>query len=143
MRLKILAILALFINLSCATEKDISVQNAWIRSAPANAQVIAAFMTIKNPSNQNVNLVKVQAAAYGSIELHRTTMKDGMMKMSRQERIPIPAKDHVTLEPGSWHIMLIKPQKVPTKGEVVKLSLHFDNNAQVSIEALVKSADNL
>ncbi len=142
MRLKIFTILAIVSSISCSNAQEISVHDAWIRSAPASAQVVAAFMKIENPGSTEVHLLRAEAADYASVELHRTQMEDGMMKMIKQPNIPIPAKGHVMLKPGSWHIMLIKPNKVPSEGEEVMLNLHFDNGTQVEVKAIVKADNN-
>ncbi|MDM8545418.1 copper chaperone PCu(A)C [Candidatus Venteria ishoeyi] len=126
--------------LSCqVSAADLNVENAWVRSAPPNAPALAAFMTLQNTSNNDLKLLSADVKGYAQVELHRTIAADGMMKMVKQNFIPIPAKTELQLKPGSWHIMLIQPQKVPAVAESVSLKLSFDNGTQLDVIAVVKS----
>jgi copper(I)-binding protein len=49
-----------------------------------------------------------------------------MMKMIKQDFMPIPAHGKLTLKPGGWHIMMIQPKKVPKEGDSVVIKLVFD-----------------
>lgn len=117
----------------------IQVEDAWVRSAPANAPALGAFMKIHNHTNQPVKLVAARVdSGYDHLELHRTQKVDGMMKMIEQDFMPIPANGTLVLKPGSWHVMLIKPVRVPKEGETVSMHLDFDNGSTQTVTAKVK-----
>lgn len=117
----------------------IEIQDAWVRSAPANAPALGVFMHIHNHTNQAVKLIGASVeSGYQRVELHRTQNLDGMMKMVKQDFMPIPAKGALALKPGSWHVMLIQPTRVPKEGETVRLSLEFDNGSRKTVMAKVK-----
>ncbi|RLA08552.1 MAG: copper chaperone PCu(A)C [Gammaproteobacteria bacterium] len=120
---------------------DLVIDNPWVRAAPQNAPATAAFMKIINNSKVDKKLVKASVSNpdnYKVIELHRTLKQDGMMKMIKQEFMPIKAGGELVLQPGSWHIMLIQPKAVPKVGESVKLTLEFDDGSKLDVEAPVK-----
>lgn len=121
-----------------ASNGGIEITDPWVRSAPPNAPALGLFMQIHNHSDNAVKLKSVHTAGYGRIELHRTIESDGMMKMVRQDFMPIAAHNQLTLKPGSWHVMLIDPEKVPSMGEVVNIQLNFDNGMQKNIDAKVR-----
>jgi periplasmic copper chaperone A len=136
----IATIILMLISWSISAD-DIIVENPWVRAAPANAPATAAFMLIKNKGKTDKKLIKAtvkNANNYKVIELHRTLKQDGMMKMIKQEFMPINAGDKLLLKPGSWHIMLIKPKVVPKIGDNVKLILEFDDGSKVDVVASVK-----
>jgi copper(I)-binding protein len=115
---------------------DIYIENPWVRAAPPNAPILGAFMTIHNKTKQDVNLLSATAKGFEIVELHRTIKLDGIMKMVKQKYIPIARQDKRVLKPGSWHIMLINPERVPNPGEFISVVLVFDNGIikNVSLE---------
>ncbi len=120
------------------TATNIVINDPWIRSAPSNAPALGLFMQINNNSDKDIKLLSVNASGYKRIELHRTIAHSGMMKMVKQDFMPIPAQGILYLKPGSWHVMLIGPKRVSRIGEKVIISLKFDNGATQVVEALVK-----
>lgn len=129
--------------MSSPQSTSIVIQDPWVRSAPSNAPALGAFMKIHNNSNQNVKLISAYAEGYKDVQLHRTIDDGGMMRMVEQEFIPVTAKGKVHLKPGSWHVMLIKPEKVPAKGEVVLITLKFDNGSSQAVKFKVRKGKKM
>lgn len=121
----------------------ITIHNPWVRSAPANAPVLGVFMQINNQTNKAVKLLSANADGYTRVEIHRTINDNGLMKMVKQPFAPIPAGGGLHLKPGSWHIMLIKPEKVPSKGSSVAIKLKFDNGMIKTVHAIVKNGHKM
>ncbi len=120
------------------TAGGILVTDPWVRAAPPNAPALAAFMKLENHTGAEVSLVQAHTSlAVARVELHRTTMVDGVMKMTPQTAIPVAAHSATLLEPGSWHIMLISPQKVPLEGESVELTLLLSDGSEQKVVAIV------
>ena len=117
---------------------NITIDDPWVRSAPPNAPALGAFMEISNHSDDDIKLLSANAHGYKYLELHKTVPQDGMMKMVKQDFIPIPAHGKLTLKPGSWHIMMIKPKEVPKEGGSVAIKLVFDNGLSKTIHAKVR-----
>jgi copper(I)-binding protein len=65
-------------------------------------------------------------------------MADGMMKMVQQQEMPVAAHGSLVLKPGSWHIMLIAPRKVPVEGDQVSLTLRFSDGSEQQVTAQVR-----
>ncbi len=118
---------------------NIVIDDPWIRSAPPNAPALGLFMQITNHSDYDVKLLSASVdSGYRIVELHRTIPVEGVMMMVKQDFMPIPAQGNLTLKPGSWHIMLIEPESVPSEGEFVKVKLTFDNGQTKIIHAKVR-----
>ncbi|RUA05922.1 MAG: copper chaperone PCu(A)C [Gammaproteobacteria bacterium] len=122
---------------------DIIVYDPWIRSAPVNAPVLGVFMQIDNQTDKDIKLLAAYAQGYQRVEIHRTVNDDGLMKMVKQLFAPIPAGERLILKPGSWHMMLIKPKKVPDIGSTVAVKLEFDNGTVQTVNAQVKSGKKM
>lgn len=116
----------------------ISIHNPWVRSAPSNAPALGAFMEIYNHSDKSIKLLSASASGYKRLELHRSGHKNGMMTMVRHDFVLIPAHEKLLFKPGSWHIMMIKPEQVPKEGSAVVITLVFDNGLSETVEARVK-----
>ena len=116
----------------------IQISDPWVRSAPSNAPALGAFMQIHNHLEHDVKLIAAQTPGYQRVELHRTKKQDGMMKMIKQDFMPIAANGALTLKPGSWHVMLIGPEAVPELGQQVPITLYFDNDTKQVVNAVVR-----
>jgi len=119
-------------------EQPLMVHNAWIRPAPPGAKVLAAYMIIMNGSAEHRALTMVSCSLFDKVEIHRTEMHEGMMKMTPQDRLTIPAGGSVTLEPGGYHLMLISPKSVPKEREEVDMELHFDNGQTLHLKVPIR-----
>lgn len=135
---------------------DITIRGAWARptvagdagehsahdhgsdkdAAPMNS---AAYMVIENKGAVPDRLLDVASDVAAMVQLHQTTMKDGVMKM---EHLPdgaeIPAGGRLVLKPASYHIMLMGVQKDMAPGGTVKVTLKFERAGSVSIDVPVR-----
>ena len=136
----IFALTIIFLFSSAFAADNIMVHNAWIRSAPPNAKVLAAYMLIMNKSDEPIALTSVSSRLFEKVHIHKTEMEGGMMKMVLQKQLDILAGESLLLEPGGYHLMLMKPKSVPQVGEQVDLELKFDNGKTLSINVPVRAA---
>lgn len=116
----------------------IEIKDAWVREAPPNARVLAAYMDIENHTSTQKSLTSATSAAFGNVEIHQTIEKDGVASMEKVEKIDIPAQGKVTLGPGGLHMMLIDPKQVLKAGDKVNLTLMFTDGSKSIIDASVK-----
>jgi copper(I)-binding protein len=99
----------------------------------------AAFMRIVNRGDIARAVVSGTSTAAEVVELHSHTMEGGTMKMRRVERVEIPAKGAVSLEPGGMHLMLIGLKRGLVPGETVDVTLALDDGAGIEVQAEVRS----
>ena len=134
-------ILLLSFSVSAAAH-DITVKDAWVRAAPPNAPALGAFMVLENYGDSDRSLVTARTSlGIDRVELHRTMMVGDVMQMVPQEKIPLPARESTVLRPGSWHVMLIGPQTVPSVGDRLKITLVFDDGFEQTVEAVVRKGE--
>ncbi len=136
----IFALIIMFMFSSAFAADNIMVHNAWVRSAPPNAKMLAAYMRIVNKSDEPRTLTAVSSSLFGEVQMHKTEMQDGMMKMIRQKKLDIPAGGALTLEPGGHHLMLMHPKSVLQVGKHVDFELKFDSGLILNINAPVRAA---
>lgn len=123
---------------SSATADSLKVEDAWVRLSPPGAKVTAAFMTLRNPSTRPVVVSKASSPVFGLIELHRTQMSGGVMKMVKENQLTVEAKGQLVLKPKSWHLMLFSAKKTLAAGDKVAIDLHFADGTRQTIEAAVR-----
>jgi copper(I)-binding protein len=95
-------------------------------------------MKIINNSDEPRALTVVSSSLFGKVQMHKTEMKGGMMKMIRQKQLEISARGSLTLEPGGYHLMLMNPKSVLQVGEQVDFELKFDNGLTLNFNAPVR-----
>ncbi|PKH05808.1 copper chaperone PCu(A)C [Moritella sp. Urea-trap-13] len=121
-----------------AEQTNMMIMDAWVRAAPPSAKVQAAFFTVMNHSNQTIVLTDVEAQGFGRSELHLSAKKDGMMTMQKQQKVTIPANTIFQFKPGSYHVMLLEPNKIAAPGELVNVSFTLLNGEKISAQMPVK-----
>ncbi|MEM7641524.1 MAG: copper chaperone PCu(A)C [Pseudomonadota bacterium] len=121
----------------------LSIVHPHVIATPPNAPVAGAYMTIVNTGDDDVLLsVEVPETKAGHVQLHETSMEDGIMRMSELEGgIPIPAGETVTLESGGLHLMLMRLPQGLADGDLVPATLTFQEAGKVHVVFLVKDRD--
>lgn len=119
-------------------EPELLVSNAWVREAPPGAHMLAAYLTIENPSAQVRVLTGVESKQFSHVMLHKSEVVDGMARMIHVDRLELPAHGKIVLEPGSYHLMMPAPEKRLTTGDQVDFVLSFANGESMNIQAEVR-----
>lgn len=122
-----------------ARAETLNVSGAWVRQGPPTAQVLAAYMTLENPSAQAVAITGANSPQFATVEIHRTEIIDGMARMIPQERLTVPAGASVTLEPGGLHLMLINAKQPLTADATVQIELRIEGGDSITVDAPVRA----
>ncbi len=133
-----LFLLLIFSSFS-AFGQDLTITNAWVRTMPPRVDRTAAFMEIRNVSDQDLVLERAESTQFADVELHRTETDplSGVSRMIGQKEIIIPAKTLLAFKPGDYHIMLITPVTTVQEGEMVDLELFFKDQPSIQVQAPV------
>jgi copper(I)-binding protein len=118
--------------------KAIAVESPWVREAPPGARVLGAYMTLVNDSDRADRLLSVKSPLAGEIEIHRMTVKNGMMDMEAIPFLTIPAHGEVKLQPGGNHLMIYGMKRELKEGDRLPLELMFEHSGAKLIEAPVR-----
>ena len=115
----------------------ITVSNAWIRSPAPGQTVTGAFLTLSNSSETASALISASSSVAGVVEIHETSMSEGVMRMRKVSQVDIPSYGVAELKPGSFHIMLIDLEKEMKPGSTEMLTLTFSDDSQKDVAATV------
>ncbi len=138
MKKTITLILCLFSMQIMADSSKVEFSGGWIKQLPPVVPMRAGYVKITNSSDQDATITAMQSDALETVELHETTMKDGMMQMVQRDSFVIPAKGSTDLKPGGKHIMLINPLNSLTIGDKVDLMVTFSDSKTQKIQLEVK-----
>lgn len=94
-------------------------------------------MTLKNSGDADVKLLKADNPATRVTELHTHLREGGMMKMRPVAAIDIRAGGETELQPGGLHIMMIDLKAPMKEGDVIPITLTFDDGSRKQIDVRV------
>jgi copper(I)-binding protein len=114
------------------------VQNAWIREPPPGTDTGAAYLTLRNPGPQIVNVVGFECPLAEAAMLHETRIEAGQSRMRPRERLSVPPAQAVVLAPGGMHVMLHGLKRPLRPGERVPLVVVLADGGRVAASALVR-----
>lgn len=126
-------VLTLFALTACTGGKELTVSEVWARPGLADGNT-GVFFEINNPTNQDDRLLSASSDIAGAVELHQTTMTDGVMKMTPQEFVAVPAGEKVIFKPGDFHIMLIGLTDDLNLGDSFEVTLNFEYAGEIVLQ---------
>jgi copper(I)-binding protein len=118
-------------SISLAYAQLPEIEDHWLRAAPPNANMMAAYGELTNTSDQDIYLVGAYSPAFHMTEIHKTIITDGIARMAHQTEILIKQGDSVSFKPGGLHIMLMRPLIKYDLGDLIKVNFiyqHADKN---------------
>lgn len=104
---------------------QVSVEDAWVRGTVAQQKATGAFMRLV--AEKNVRLVGAESPVAGVTQIHEMSMVDNVMKMREIGGLDLPAGQAVELKPGGYHIMLMSLHGQVKGGDVVPITLTFED----------------
>lgn len=116
----------------------ISVNDAWVNQAPPIAKVTAGFFKASNSSDKPVSIIKITSPEFKNVEMHKSTISEGMARMEMQSSVEIPANSHIMFKPGGYHLMLFQPKQKYKLGDIVKLSIHLSDGTVTDAHAEIR-----
>ncbi len=116
----------------------ISIGDPHVRLVPPTAENTGIFMVIRNQGDKDVKLIGADSPASKKAELHTVIEEGGMKKMRPVHDISVKAKGETVLKPGDYHVMLIGLTKPLQEGDIVPLTLRFDDGSSQSLQAPVR-----
>lgn len=117
---------------------DVTVADAWVRSASPGKAATAAYLTIENKGGAD-RLVAVSTPV-GQASIHSTSMDSGVMRMRAVQSLDIGADAVVEMKPGGLHIMVTGLREPLTEGAAVPLRLQFARSGERQAVAVVRSS---
>lgn len=117
------------------------IQHPWSRATAEGMPMGVAYLSITNHGKVADTLLAASTPAAGSVEIHQTTIVDGMARMRPLPGIEIAPGATVKIEPGGTHLMLVDLKAPLTAGKSVPLTLEFRVAGHVTVQLQVESGD--
>jgi periplasmic copper chaperone A len=95
---------------SAWSQSSVDIKDPWVRATVAQQKATGAFMQLT-----------------AKAEIHEMAMADNVMKMRQVPGVVLPAGKAVELKPGGYHVMLQDLKAQVKAGDVVPLTLVFEN----------------
>jgi len=110
---------------------DVVVKDAWVRLLPPMVKTTAAYMTILSDTADQ--LLSISSPLAERIEMHQSSMEEGMMSMLHVESIQLPKGESVTLSPHSYHLMVIGLNAVLKAGDQYPFTFNFKHAGPLEV----------
>ncbi|MES2682777.1 MAG: copper chaperone PCu(A)C [Pseudomonadota bacterium] len=122
--------------------KPITIVHAYSHPTAAPGVPGVGFLTLTNTGKQPDRLLSASSPAAGQIEIHQSSMANGVMQMRAvSQGVALPVGQAVTLAPGGLHLMLFQLREPLAEGQSLPLTLHFERAGSVSTTLKVESRE--
>lgn len=128
------------ISIAPAADPALRVSVPWARATSPQAVAGGAFAILINDGEDDALLGATSAVAE-TVELH-THLKDerGILRMTEVERIPVPAHQTTTMQPGGFHFMLMGLTRQLRPGTSFPLTCRFARAGSITVDVQVLEA---
>lgn len=117
------------------------VSGAWLRSPPMPMPMMAGFARVADPCGRAVAIVGASSEAFEEVELHETTVVDGVSRMRAVQRVEVPAGGEAVFRPGGLHLMLMRPRSPLGQGDVASVEFTLADGRTITAGFEVRAPD--
>ncbi len=97
----------------------------------------AGYLSLANNTDAEIRITRASSPQFGMVELHESTVEDGVARMREIPELLIPPRSSVTLERGGKHLMLMRPAD-----DSDALSLNFYDGDQLLLSITARYEGN-
>lgn len=120
---------------------QIVVDGGYATAAGASAVAGAAYFTLHNTGDEDDRLVAVASDAARRVMLHASVADGAVMRMvALDEGLALPAGATHRLASGGDHVMLMGLTAPLAEGDIVTLTLIFENAGEIVVDVPVANA---
>ena len=126
--MRVALVLAALLLAACgAPQPPLVASDVEITQPMPGRHMSAGFFVLTNNTDADIRITRVTSPQFGAVEIHETTIEDGIARMRELGALVVPARGSVTLERGGKHLMLMQARDT---GDSVSLQL-FSEDAPV------------
>ena len=135
----VLAVVAIAAPVPAQEEKsgEITIVHPWSRPAPQGHNGVI-YLDILNRGTVEDRLIAVSTPLASRVELHRSTMEDGIHRMEKVDAVTIPAGGKVALAPGGLHVMLVDLKFMLMAEETIQVTFTFERAGAIASSVAVE-----
>ncbi|MEM8982014.1 MAG: copper chaperone PCu(A)C [Pseudomonadota bacterium] len=115
-----------------------SLTDAWVRAAPSERAMTAAYLAVNNPTDKPLTITGVRAPGSADAMLHTTIESDGVSRMRPLPALVVPAGETTRFEPGGIHIMLVRATVEFEEGAAIQIEIDTDAHGTLQVLAPVR-----
>lgn len=122
-----------------AAQGVVHVTEGWVRASLPMTDNTALYFTLHNTSDATIRLTGVTVVGL-SAELHESIVENGVARMeAHPEGFEIPPGEHLMLEEGGKHVMLLGIEEPLEAGNELEVTLQFDGAEPVIFMAPISA----
>ena len=106
----VLFLLAVLLAACGAPEPPLVVSELEITKPMPGMRMSAGFLVVTNNTDEETRITHVTSSQFEAVEIHETTVTDGISRMRKLDALVVPGRTSVVLERGGKHLMLMRPQ---------------------------------
>ncbi len=137
MRIAVL-ISALFVAACGQPQPPLVASDVDITRPMPGMRMSAGYFVLDNNTDEPIRITGVTSPQFAAVEIHETTIEDGISRMRELDVLVVPPRGSVTLERGGKHLMLMRPGDLD---EQVTLKLMSDDTPVLTIDYAFASGD--
>ena len=116
---------------------QVTVKDPWVRATVSQQKATGAFMRLT--PEKNARLVAASSPVAGVVEIHEMAMENDVMKMRQIPGLDLAAGRTTELKPGGYHVMLMDLKQQMKGGDVVPITLVFEDDAKKRFTQEIKA----
>ncbi len=128
---KLVFFCAVFLTACGAPQPPLVVSEIEVTRPMPGMKMSAGFFVMSNNTDEPTRITSVSSPQFEAVEIHETTVTNGISKMRELDALVIPAHDSVVLERGGKHLMLMRPRDLE---DTVTLQFFSEDLPVLSIE---------
>jgi copper(I)-binding protein len=113
------------------------ISHPWSRATAAGMPMGVAYLSITNNGKDADVLIAASTPAAARVEMHQTTITDGIARMRPLGELVIEPGSTVKIEPGGIHLMLVDLKAPLEAGKPVPLELTFRRAGRITLRLAV------
>jgi periplasmic copper chaperone A len=110
----------------------VHVDNPWIRWLPAGVPA-AGYLTLVNTGDASVTLMAADSPNFGSVTIHRSVAREGVMRMEEVKEIAVAPHSRVDFSAQGYHLMLMNPLQPIESAVQIPITLHFRDGTSLTV----------
>jgi len=117
----------------------LEIGHPWSRPTAPGMAMGVAYLSITNHGKSSDALVGASSPVADKVEMHETSIVDGMARMRPLSEIVIPPGATVKIEPGGIHLMLVGLKAPLERGKTAPLVLEFRHAGRITVQLGVET----
>ena len=117
------------------------IDRPWSRATAEGMPMGVAYLSITNNGKVADALLAASSPAAARVEIHQTTLVDGVARMRPLPEVEITPGATVQIGPGGIHVMLVDLKAPLAPGKTVPLTLDFRVAGRITVQLSIEARD--